>query len=577
MCTAVGRSCSRGVAEVPAGCSITSATWDPGDGSGPQPIAFSNPRALELRHTYTGLVGQPFVATLEVTDSCGTTASDTFRVRVQDNTLGTRVNMAIDTGLWYLHKQMTLASSNGVPTGRWTSGSSGAATSSAALAFQVHGHLESGDRSEDPYVDNVARGLAHCMTELSSITIGLQGMNNPDVNGNGIGLRAVEDPTIYIMGQIVDAIAASGTPDAVALTGGTNVLNRTYRDIVQDIMEAYYWGQVDGGSARGGWRYNLNSEADNSACQWAAIGALGAVRQFGHSVPPFVKVENLIWLGFSQNTDGRFGYGNSSGCVDIACMNTTPSGMVQLAMNDIDRSDPRWMLAEGYMERNFSQLRANNRIYGMFSTAKAMRLALPQPITLLNGNLDWYADPNRGLAPHLVATQLSNGSWNGSRWVTGELASAWALVILSPTIFCQAPIARCDADPQTTGVGVPITFDGTQSVATVGTIQEWEWGLRWRWDSRCLRPDRANLVRHDWNEDGHVASSRRSGSTLRGNGRLQHQHHSTAISSELEPRWSLHALLGPKSGSALDSRRHGLFGSRRPNRRIRLGLRSSAT
>jgi hypothetical protein len=121
---------------------------------------------------------------------------------------------------------------------------------------------------EDPYLDNVERGLAHVLTELSPLPIGLQNGEDPDANHNGIGLEVtLESRPVYIGGQVVDAITATMDPVRTATTGGPDVLGRTYAEIVQDILDAYAWGQTDdarGGcpvtptaspSPAGGWRY----------------------------------------------------------------------------------------------------------------------------------------------------------------------------------------------------------------------------------------------------------------------------------------------------------------------------------
>jgi hypothetical protein len=139
----------QGAAYAGTGCTVTSATWDPGDSSGPVSVSVANPRVLELTHTYTGLHNQPFIATLSVTDSCGNTVNDQFRVVVLTRTLDVDVNMAIDRGLWNLHKREVLSSIGSVQTGYWTSSSpyqqsTAAATASAIQAFEVHGHRATG-------------------------------------------------------------------------------------------------------------------------------------------------------------------------------------------------------------------------------------------------------------------------------------------------------------------------------------------------------------------------------------------------------------------------------------------------
>ncbi len=482
---------------------LMSATWDPGDGTGPQPISVANPRVLELAHVYNGLDFQPYTAVLTVTDTDMTAVSDTFRVIVRPRTLDVDVNMAIDRGLWNLHRNQILSSSGMVPTGFWTTQDITAATASAVLAFEASGHYENGTPDEDPYVDDVKRGLAHLMTALCRVDIGMELYGDPDTNGNNFGLVSIGLP-IYVGGQVVDAIVASNTPDAITATGEPgDVLGRTYRMIVEDMMDAFAWSQAESESAfdgfcfstynpRGGWRYGLNDQqADNSASQWVAIAGLAAERAFGVFVPPFVKAENAnhflpntqIFDGSNAGADGHFGYTLPGCSPDLFGINTTPSGLVQLDFDGVPSSDPRYVASVGFMIRNWSTLIDHHRIYGMFALAKAMRLAQGMPIELMNGTFDWYksdttsGDPINGLARHLVNTQAPDGSWCSPAWVCGDLASAWALVILSPTIFQPPPIAVCEVDAEVTGVNVPIEFDGSGSfhLDPARSIVSYEW------------------------------------------------------------------------------------------------------
>ena len=470
--------------------------WDPGDGSPAIPVSFANPRVLEASHAYTGVNNQPFTATLTVTDSCGNTVADTYKIQVvAPQSLDVEVNMAIDRGLWYLHKRQGLSSVGGVPTGYWLSSSPyqqtvAAATASAVQAFEIHGHFASGNGAEDPYVDDVARGFAHLPTEIAATSIVNQPAGNPDTNGNGIGIY-VPANAIYIGGQVIDAFVASQTPNAVTTTGGTNILGRTYADIVEDMLEMYAWGQSENGSARGGWRYSFNADSDNSACQWWAIGGIAAERVFGLTVPQWVKDENLnYWLAYSQYLnpgnfyDGSYGYGGPFSFGWDSGMNTTPSGLVQLVMSNIPSTDPRFIAANGYMARNWSTLINNTRLYGLFATAKAMRLANPPVTDLVSPgiSIDWYSndmstgDPINGAARRLVQTQQSDGSWD-EQLVIDDLATAWAVIILSDTIVQPGPVAICDADPEVTAATFPVDFDGSLSYHPVAgrSIVNYEW------------------------------------------------------------------------------------------------------
>jgi PKD repeat protein len=468
----------QGVARVRPDLTITSGTWDPGDGSGPQPISVANLRVLELDHTYAGADGTPFVARLAVTASNGVTYSDTFRVVIKPMTLDVEIGRAIDHGLWYLHNEMSLGMAGGVPTGFWTEQSVPGATGAVVQAFEVNNHLETGDLNEDPYAEDVMRGLSHLTTELTPLNISVQPAGNPDSNGNGIGLGSQSDPVHinYNTSQVAEAIVASGAPNTRARTGGAQVLGRTYRDIIQDIVDMFAFGQADTGGPRGGWQYQLNAGADNSASHWCALVGIGAERVFGLATPSFVKEENLnFWVDFSQNfdgsntgVDGMFGYADRSPIIS-AGTNTTGSGLVELIFDGLLSDAPRFKAAERYLERNWTVMTTENTIYGLYSTAKGFRLARPAPIVLVDGTFDWYrsdtqaGDARDGVSRHFVRNQQPSGRWDSPSWVINHIATAWTIIICSNTIFQRGPEAACEVEPAEAGLGEPVSFDGTRS------------------------------------------------------------------------------------------------------------------
>ena len=87
-----------------------------------------------------------------------------------------------------------------------------------------------------------------------------------DGNNNSLGVYVNQTYAQYQGGMFIDAIIASGTPDAVTNTGGTNLVNRKYKDIVQDFVDGYLncMYRMNPG---GGWRYSCGEFPDNSACQ----------------------------------------------------------------------------------------------------------------------------------------------------------------------------------------------------------------------------------------------------------------------------------------------------------------------
>ena len=524
---------------------ITSATWDPGDGAGPQPVSINNPLVLEYNHVYTGANGAPFTATLSATLANGAIVTDTFKVVVLTKTLDVEANMAIDRGLWYLHKQLSYQQSAGVFPYRYMDPDGNAiayqadqappaATASMIQAMEINNHRASGNRSIDPYVDDVARGLNYITGHLFALGIGPQGAGDPDTNGNGIGLYADGGSPIYVTGQLADALVASGTPDAIAHTGDpTWVKGRTYKDLVQDIMDLYWWGQADPtdpswgsvNAKRGGWRYNLNDQdSDSSTAQWAAIAGLAGRDVWGIPVPAFVYQQNLEgWLKYDQiydgsgvGNDGRFGYADA-GWVFSDGMADTPSGLVQMIFDSVDATtspatddESRFQAALKYMARTWATnntLHNEMNIYGMFATAKVMRLAQPSPILSLgdsaNGvaDFDWYrndpaipcvTDPSWGavtctptgpvgIARDLINNQGGDGAFHAGNWLGTTLSTDFAIIILSPTIFELGPTAVCDANPSVVAIGSPVDFSGAGSFHNntdgAHSVTGWSWNF----------------------------------------------------------------------------------------------------
>jgi hypothetical protein len=488
--------------------------WDFGDGSPVMTGSVTNRYAIEARHTYTGATDTIFTARLTVQNTTtGESNSQNYFVQLRDRTLDVEVNVAIDEGLWYLHKNQYRYTSGGVDYGDWRSQSGCYSClsywglyASNINAFEANGHIEAGAAS-DPYTETVARGLKALFNGLLPEPLSLQtyplptGTVNPDSNGNGYGVRVNQTQYAYQGGMVMDAILASGTPAAVTTTGqvpsGGNpgILGRTYADIVQDMVDSYAYGQYNANAVnRGSWRYTWNSGLDNSVSQWAAIGMIPAERNWGLVVPGWVKTENEVALAYSQSSDGRFGY-TVAGYFPWGPYAVTPSGMVQMVMDGITRGDVRWDRTETFLRNTFPNTGgATNSIrdyyYGLFSFVKSMRLyqdtANPNGITLLGGNLDWYnaelanGDVTDGVARTLVNDQSVAGYWfahdyNGNQYY---FETAWAILMLSPTLFeAGAPVAVAQAIPNPGVVGQMITLDGGASYHLDASkhVDSWEW------------------------------------------------------------------------------------------------------
>jgi hypothetical protein len=500
--------------------------WDFGDGSPQATGTVTNKYAIEASHTYAGTVGTVWTARLTVTDTnTGESASKTYFVEMKDKNLVTEVNVAIDEGLWYLHKNQVRTVVSGADVGYWNSASVGSgyyANDAANVnAFEVNGHLENGAGS-NPYTETVARGLKRIfqyLTVRSSVPLQNTGLGsfNPDANGNGISLYTNQSDPYYQGGSLIDAIVASGTPNAVATAGPANVIGRTYVDIVQDMADEYSYCQYDG-TPGGGWRYSCNTYPDNSANQWGAIGLIGA-EHFGATVPQMVKDWNRNWLDYSQNpTTGVFGYTDTSPIWGPYAV--TPSGMVQMTMDGIGRgsspaSGPSWEGAETFMRESWDNAQSGatysvkDYYYGLFSFTKSMLLhdpngdGTPDSITCLRSlqpgttklPIDWYAAEagkpdnvcaggmnasSNGVARTLVNDQNATGYWYGNDYTSQMYTfdTAWAIMMLNRTVFeSGVPVAVAKAVPNPSVVGQLITLDGSESFHQDASKQldSWQW------------------------------------------------------------------------------------------------------
>jgi len=178
------------------------ATWDFGDGTEPVSFAVRNQYDVSAPHIYYGHPGTTYTARLTVTDTTtGESGSATYLVAMRERTLNTEVNVAIDEGLWALHAGMTRSRVGEVDLGSWNADT----TAWNVLAFERHGHRESGD-SNDPYTETVARGIRTLLQQLGTRT----------------------DKTL------LDAIRAAESPNTVAVTGPEGVAGQTYRRILAD-------------------------------------------------------------------------------------------------------------------------------------------------------------------------------------------------------------------------------------------------------------------------------------------------------------------------------------------------------
>jgi len=134
--------------------------WNFGDGTESSIFSLSGKTKynVEIKHTYTGAEETPFTAKLVVADNdtLANPIEDSYLVKIEAESLDSKINVAIDNGLWYLYKSGYTSNPNyhtfdGSPYMVWGYGSYYASpTASAVQAFEINGHKETGDPDEDP-------------------------------------------------------------------------------------------------------------------------------------------------------------------------------------------------------------------------------------------------------------------------------------------------------------------------------------------------------------------------------------------------------------------------------------------
>ncbi|MBL7120274.1 MAG: hypothetical protein ISS53_06280, partial [Dehalococcoidia bacterium] len=464
--------------------------WDFGDTTNVTGAVIATdeyPVPIEAKHTYTGPAGTEYVATLTVTatsgDDIGDSGSDTYGVRILDETREVKADIAVDEGLWWLCKQQYRYSDGDVDFGFWQAAAAEglytvAHTAAALEAFEANNHNAAGDPTEDPYVDCVRRGLNYLTSKMEVVDLSLDPAS--DTNGNDIGISCYDDINheMYEVGMAMIAIVGSGTPERVAEAGPGGVIGRTYHDIVQDMADFMAIAQND----NGGWGYWRDSgDSDNSCTQWPIIGMQSAEAKWGITIADFVRPGLETWLANTQNANGAFGYMDNSDGLNIA--KTAGAGITGLLFCGVGPDDDRIRRAIEFIDTSwYTDDEHFGSGYAMYAVAKAFCVELlnmeviPDP-----GAHNWWEEYADALIPGGTWGQQAGGYWDAMyRSQSSELTTAWMVTILVWAGYDVPPtaVARANGfDTIEVDAGQDVNFDGSHS--TNGTYEialyEWDW------------------------------------------------------------------------------------------------------
>jgi len=486
-------------------------TWHFNDGS-PDEVgvltAGFDQYSVQTTHTFPGgdPVGKAYdcTLTLEGDDGDGPAtnpdATGHYRVRMghAEDWPGIRRMIAIDDGLWYLHKNMTgrvdLTYGDPVPVGKLAANYG--SHCQCIEAFQLSGHHASADGATNPYVETVGRAINQLLSSLAARNI----MSEPaaDTNGNNIGLWCPYDTgsEMYVNGLAMLCLATAQTPflECPMVKDSTDpnapYLNgQLYKDILQDYLEYMAWAQVDvSGYYHGGWRYNANdNSSDWSVAQWPALSVfttqfwalpykdLAPPDDWNPVLPDFLLNKTEIWISNSQRGDGSFPYTTGSGG-----MATTGAGIIALdwllfnGVSDVGGVpiETRIQNAVNWIGNNWYYYNQGVN-YAMYAVMKAATLhgagdeSIPQ-IESFPGSPEHYWDydslnPDDGYWKWLInAQQLPDGTWPVS-YGYQPIDTGWAICILAGNPIIVDPVAVLDVNPNPTDVDLEVTLDGSLS------------------------------------------------------------------------------------------------------------------
>jgi hypothetical protein len=332
----------------------------------------------------------------------------------------------------------------------------------AAAVFALVSQQDNWGSKASAYQTDVNNGISYLLNNATVTTVGSSGQSVSRQDGNspcpggaatctGVYWTGNGEAT-YTTGLAAQAIGeyAAKMPTAVATTTGP-LAGMTWQQIAQGITNTFAAGQTSSptsGNRFGGWRYFPGTQdSDSSTTQWA-VTAMIYDQSLGATTPQVVKNDLPQWYSQVQQASGEVCYQPGAGPCDHADTGglllglkflgaTTSDSRVQAALNFLNTN---WTQpTDGGWEGNFGSPYAMWAIYKGLETT----IGLADTTTITNllgcGQLDpgtacnWYQDYEQWL----VANQNGDGSWDGTFYWTGLLATSFDLAVLSAT---QVPI-----------------------------------------------------------------------------------------------------------------------------------------
>jgi hypothetical protein len=317
--------------------------WDFGDGAherGPVTDYYN----VGASHTYLDAKkGSVFHASLTVTER-ESKATDTakYDIRFAEPDKENKRIVVIENGLWALHKTAHRADTAAEgQTARWERSGRYSRpywigiTAANVYAMELAGHDLTGDESEDPYVEDVRRGLNALVQELRGCDLENTARLpvDSDASTRGITLDEEEatDRLVYQTAMVVLALAGSGAPNR-KLTAGEDQFVRKgydYKRCVRELVQ--YLADVQ--NKEGGWANPPNApKTDMEMTQWSALAFLAAKRAMDVKAPDWTM--NLLRENLTKKEGALAEYCGSPS------ISLTAAAITCLAACDVGAGDP---------------------------------------------------------------------------------------------------------------------------------------------------------------------------------------------------------------------------------------------
>ena len=302
------------------------------------------------------------------------------------------------------------------------------------------------------YQTVVDKGLNYLFSQATLVDISSQPAADGDSNGFGVKFYpgGANSRDTYVTGIVLPAIASTGTPNAVVNVAGSAVNGWTYKQVVQNTVDYFAYGQNNDG----GWRYYANyGGSDQSTTQWPVIGMLFA-SQMGVSAPAFVKTELAKWTSYIQNMNPASPYYGAAGYTGPAPsgygeVNETGALLIEQAFLGMGIGNANVDAAISFLNNHWKDTASGwdgnfGNPYAMWAVYKGLELMLGvndmgTPMTNLHTDPLDVNNPNHGwnwwedYCEYLVNSQYASGAWDGYyNWPTG-LATPWYINILAAT------------------------------------------------------------------------------------------------------------------------------------------------